>query len=176
MTRQAFVFIGLGFVLAGSSGCKAKPAFAQVVHTTPVKQTFDVATEECEDVTVRRVRPVQDKNTIGGIVAGGLLGGALGNQLVSGRARGVATVAGAGVGAYAGSHIQKTMQKNDTYSATKTKCKVVMKPTEKVVAYDVKYLLDGQLASIRLESDPGPMLALVDGKVVLPPSAVATQK
>lgn len=157
------VVVGLGF---GVHKLTSKPAFAQVVNVAPVTELVQMPVEECEDTVVTRVRPTDDPNRIGGTVVGGVLGGAIGNQLGSGRTRGLVTVAGAVAGGYAGNQLQKNMQKNDTYQATRRRCKMVLRPTEKVVGYDVKYLYDGELQTVRLERNPGTMLPVRDGQVI----------
>jgi uncharacterized protein YcfJ len=47
------------------------------------------------------------------------------------------------------------MQAGDTYTTTETRCDTVTDVSNKLVGYDVKYLLDGKEGQVRMASDPG---------------------
>lgn len=147
------------------------PQFAQVVNVTAVSENVSMPVEECEDISVRVTRPVRDRNAIAGTVAGGALGGALGSTLgnsLGGRGtRELLTVGGVVAGGVAGHQIQRDMQASDTYRRTRRECKVVNKLVPKVIGYDVKYLLDGELGTLRMDRDPGAVVPIQDGKLAV---------
>jgi uncharacterized protein YcfJ len=160
---------------ASSQFAKKSPTFAQVVAVTPVNETTTQPVQECEDVVVHVRRRVQDRDRIGGTIVGGVIGGAVGHSLVGGRAQGLATVAGAVAGGYAGNQVQKSMQDNDTYATTKQRCQTVMKAVERVIGYEVKYLLDGQLGAVRMDHDPGAAIPVQNGQLLLTRAALPTR-
>ncbi|MEM8120208.1 hypothetical protein Q4R94_22330, partial [Morganella morganii] len=80
----------------------------------------------------------------------------------------IATVAGAVGGGYAGNKVQEGMQERDTYTTTETRCSTVHDSSEKVVGYDVKYMLDGKAGQIRMERDPGSQIPVdKNGRLIL---------
>jgi uncharacterized protein YcfJ len=155
--------------LGGYAGYRAMsgPAYADVVSVEPVKQAVTTPKEECRTEQVTRRKDVKDEHQIVGTVIGGVVGGVVGHQVGEGRGKDLATVAGAVGGGYAGNRVQKHMQDNDTYTTQERRCKTVNVASEKVIAYDVKYLLDGHVGKVRMESKPGDRLPVKNGKVVL---------
>ena len=80
----------------------------------------------------------------------------------------IATVAGAVGGGCAGNKVQEGMQERDTYTTTETRCSTVHDSSEKVVGYDVKYMLDGKAGQIRMERDPGSQIPVdKNGRLIL---------
>lgn len=148
------------------------PAFATVLSTTPIKEKVKTPVQECAPVTVTRRRAPQDEHRIVGTVVGGVVGGVLGHQVGEGRGKDLATIAGAAGGAYAGNRVQKSLQDRDTVSATEQRCRTVMRASENVVGYDVKYELEGVTGTVRTKVPPGHRLPVKDG-VVVTDSAVA---
>ncbi|HZP87577.1 MAG TPA: glycine zipper 2TM domain-containing protein [Burkholderiales bacterium] len=155
--------------IAGLAGYKALsgPEYAEVVNVEPIKQTEKKPEQVCQEVQVTHRKPVKDEHRIVGTVLGGVVGGVVGHQIGAGRGKDVATVAGAAAGGYAGNRIQKHMQDTDTYATTEQRCKTVTHVSEKVVGYDVRYRLDGQLGKVRMEQKPGERIPVKDGKLVL---------
>jgi uncharacterized protein YcfJ len=96
--------------VAGLNVLDRGPQYAQVVSSTPIKETVKTPRQECRNVTVTHRRPVQDENRIAGSVLGAVAGGVIGHQFGGGRGRSVATVVGALGGGYAGNQIQGAMQ------------------------------------------------------------------
>lgn len=104
-----------------------------------------------------------DKHKVLGTVGGGLVGGVLGHQIGGGTGKKLATVAGAVGGALAGRKIQGNQQ------AKKKAAAADCQASEKVVGYDVKYELDGKVATVRTSRRPdGDTLPVKDGRPVLP--------
>ncbi|MCO5124312.1 MAG: glycine zipper 2TM domain-containing protein [Rhizobacter sp.] len=149
------------------------PDFAEVVAVKEAMQTVSTPREECQDVQVSKQAPVKDEHRIAGTVVGGVAGGLLGSTIGGGRGKTVATVAGAAAGGYAGNQVQKNMQEKDTVTSTERRCKTVTDKTQKRIGYDVTYRLDGKQDVVRMAYDPGPRLALKDGKPDLTPPATA---
>jgi len=96
-------------------------------------------------------------------VAGGLLG----NQIGGGNGKKIATVAGAAAGGYAGNKIQGNMQAGDTYTTTETRCDTVTDVEDRIVGYDVKYDLAGEVGQVRMDREPGDTIPVRDGQLVL---------
>lgn len=143
------------------------PQFAQVLAVEPIKETIKTPREVCREVSVTRQRPVQDSNRIAGTAVGAVVGGLLGNQVGGGNGKKIATVAGAVGGGYAGNQVQGRMQANDTYTTTETRCNTVTDTHDKVVGYDVKYDISGEVGKVRMDRDPGEKIPLRDGQLVL---------
>lgn len=143
------------------------PQFAEVLAVEQIQETVKTPREVCRDVTVTRQRPVQDSNRIAGTAVGAVVGGLLGNQVGGGSGKKIATVAGAVGGGYAGNQVQGRMQSNDTYTTTETRCNTVTDSHDKVVGYDVKYDLGGEIGKVRMDRDPGGKIPLRDGQLVL---------
>ena len=175
MNKSAMIgaLVGAGVVLAGGSVAgyavmkKSEPQFAEVLAVAPVKEEVKTPVEQCHNVSKTHTRPVQDDHRIAGTVVGGVLGGVLGHQVGGGRGNDVATVVGAAAGGYAGNQVQKNMQKGDTYTTSEQRCKTVQKTSEKLIGYDVKYNLDGQIATVRMDHDPGLRIPAKDGQLML---------
>ncbi|TLX61651.1 hypothetical protein DN820_20085 [Stutzerimonas nosocomialis] len=174
MNKSMVVGAVLGAVVVTAGGAFATyslmdrgPQFAEVVEVQPVKETLKTPREVCKDVTVTRQRPVQDQHKIAGTVIGAVAGGLLGNQVGGGSGKKIATVAGAAAGGYAGNMVQGNMQANDTYTTTETRCDTVTDVSEKIVGYDVKYNLGGQIGQVRMDRDPGAQIPVKDGQLVL---------
>lgn len=155
--------------IGGIAGYRAitGPTYAEVVSVEPVTKSVTTPKEECRTEQVTRRKPVKDEHQIVGTVIGGVVGGVVGHQVGEGRGKDLATVAGAVGGGYAGNRVQKHMQDNDTYTTHERRCKNVNEVTEKVIAYDVKYLLDGHVGKVRMDSRPGERLPVKNGKVVV---------
>jgi uncharacterized protein YcfJ len=131
------------------------PEYADVVSVEAVRQTVVTPKEECKAEQVT------------GTVIGAVVGCVVGHQVGEGRGKDLATVAGAAGGGYAGNRVQKHMQDNDTYTAQERRCRTVNESSEKIVGYDVKYLLDGKVGKVRMDEKPGDRLPVKNGKVVV---------
>ncbi|TBU99921.1 glycine zipper 2TM domain-containing protein [Stutzerimonas kirkiae] len=174
MNKSMLVGSVLGAVVVTAGGAFATyslvdsgPRFAQVVGVEPIKETIRTPREVCKDVTVTRQKPVQDQHQLAGTAVGAVVGGLLGNQVGGGNGKKIATVAGAVGGGYAGNKVQERMQANSTYTTTETRCSTVTDTHDKVVGYNVRYELDGQTRSVRMERDPGGQIPVKDGQLVL---------
>ncbi|MDO7897451.1 glycine zipper 2TM domain-containing protein [Pseudomonas citrulli] len=162
------VGVTAGGAVATYSLVKSGPEYAQVLAVEPVKTQIKTPREVCKDVTVTRQKPVQDQHQIAGTVIGALAGGLLGNQVGGGTGKKIATVAGAAGGGYAGNKIQEGMQERDTYTTTQTRCNTVNDISDKVVGYDVRYMLDGKEGKVRMDRDPGNQIPVSkDGQLIL---------
>ncbi|MCF6753866.1 glycine zipper 2TM domain-containing protein [Pseudomonas stutzeri] len=164
----------LGAVVATAGGALAtyslvdrEPEFAKVLAVKTVTESIKTPREVCKDVAVTRQRPVQDQHKIAGTVIGAVAGGLLGNQIGGGNGKKIATVAGAAAGGYAGNKIQGNMQAGDTYTTTETRCDTVTDVEDRIVGYDVKYDLAGEVGQIRMDREPGDTIPVRDGQLVL---------
>ncbi|UZE19020.1 glycine zipper 2TM domain-containing protein [Pseudomonas sp. B21-054] len=162
------VGVTAGGAVATYSLVKSGPEYAQVLAVDPVKTQIKTPREVCKDVTVTRQKPVQDQHQIAGTVLGAVAGGLLGNQIGGGTGKKIATVAGAAGGGYAGNKIQEGMQERDTYTTTQTRCNTVNDISDKVVGYDVRYMLDGKEGKVRMDRDPGNQIPVSkEGQLIL---------
>ncbi|WP_458128395.1 glycine zipper 2TM domain-containing protein [Pseudomonas sp. Z2-11] len=162
------VGVTAGGAVATYSLVKSGPEYAQVLAVDPVKTQIKTPREVCKDVTVTRQKPVQDQHQIAGTVLGAVAGGLLGNQIGGGNGKKIATVAGAAGGGYAGNKIQEGMQERDTYTTTQTRCNTVNDISDKVVGYDVRYMLDGKEGKVRMDRDPGNQIPVSkEGQLIL---------
>jgi uncharacterized protein YcfJ len=148
-----------------------RPEFARVVDVAPVTTRVTVKEQQCADPrTARQAAKAgapQDRHRVAGTVIGGMVGGVIGHQFGNGTGRTLATVAGAGGGAYAGNQVQKAMQEAKAVPANGRHCRIVKRTEDKVVAYDVRYRLDGKLGKVRMDYEPGERIPVRDGKLVL---------
>ena len=162
------VGVTAGGAFATYSLVKSGPEYAQVLAVDPVKTQIKTPREVCKDVTVTRQKPVQDQHQIAGTVLGAVAGGLLGNQIGGGTGKKIATVAGAAGGGYAGNKIQEGMQERDTYTTPQTRCNTVNDISDKVVGYDVRYMLDGKEGKVRMDRDPGNQIPVnKEGQLIL---------
>ncbi|AVU74236.1 glycine zipper 2TM domain-containing protein [Pseudomonas rhizophila] len=162
------VGVTAGGAVATYSLVKSGPEYAQVLAVDPVKTQIKTPREVCKDVTVTRQKPVQDQHQIAGTVLGAVAGGLLGNQIGGGTGKKIATVAGAAGGGYAGNKIQEGMQERDTYTTTQTRCNTVNDISDKVVGYDVRYMVDGKEGKVRMDRDPGNQIPVnKEGQLIL---------
>ena len=64
--------------------------------------------------------------------------------------------------------IQEGMQERDTYTTTQTRCNTVNDISDKVVGYDVRYMLDGKEGKVRMDRDPGNQIPVnKEGQLIL---------
>ena len=175
MNKSMLAGIGIGVAaalgvaaVAGLNVLDRGPQYAQVVSSTPIKESIKTPRKECRNVTVTHRRPVQDENRIAGSVLGAVAGGVIGHQFGGGRGRDVATVVGALGGGYAGNQIQGSMQEGDTYTTSQQRCKTVYDKSEKMLGYDVTYKIGDQQGKIRMDRDPGAQIPLdSNGQLIL---------
>jgi len=152
---------------AGLSMLHKGPEYAEVLKVTPLTKTIHTPRQDCHDETVTHQAPVKDQHQVIGTVAGAVLGGVIGHQIGGGRGRDIATVAGAAGGGYAGNRIQKNLQDKDTYNTTEQKCATVYDTSEHRMGYEVRYRLNGEEASVKMDHDPGERIPVHDGQLVL---------
>lgn len=155
-----------GGVIAGYNYYK-EPEYAEVLQVTEAFDTRKVPREVCEDVAVTRKRPVKDQHQVAGTVVGAVVGGLLGNQVGGGSGKKVATVAGAVAGGYAGNKVQENMQSNDVYTTTERRCRTVQEEQKTPAGFDVRYRLNGEERTVRMEHSPGERIPVKDGQLVL---------
>ncbi len=151
------------------------PEYAEVLKVTPLTKTIHTPRQECHDEVVTHQAPVKDQHQVIGTVAGAVIGGVLGHQIGGGTGRDIATVAGAAGGGYAGNRIQKNLQDKDTYNTTEQKCATVYDTAERRTGYEVRYRLNGQESTVKMDHDPGDRIPVHDGQLVLDKSGAASK-
>ena len=94
MNKSMLAGIGIGVAaalgvaaVAGLNVLDRGPQYAQVVSSTPIKETVKTPRQECRNVTVTHRRPVQDENRIAGSVLGAVAGGVTGHQFAGSHGR-----------------------------------------------------------------------------------------
>ena len=143
------------------------PAFARVVSVTPVKETITTPRQLCRDEVVQHTEQPRDKHQITGIAAGAVIGGILGNQVGDGRGRDLATLAGAVAGGFGGKKVQQDVQTGKTVSTIEQRCETVYDSHVKIEGYTVQYEVNGQLATVRMDYDPGQQIPINNGMLMI---------
>ncbi len=155
-----------GYVVA------SRPEFAQVVRVDPVTKAVTVLEQECKEGRVTKQNTVKDKNRIAGTVIGGMVGGVIGHQFSGGTGNTAATKAGAvsvpvAGNPVAGNQVQKKVQEKTAFTESERPCRIVNRTEQQIVAYDVRYIMDGKLGTVRMDHAPGPRIPVKDGRLVL---------
>lgn len=140
---------------------------AEVLDVEQITRTVKVPRQVCSDVVVSHQATTKDPQRVTGAVIGAVAGGVLGNQIGDGTGQTVATVAGAAAGGYAGSKIQKHMQDEKTTQSVEQRCRTVYDSVDKADGYDVRYRLDGEVRTVKLDYDPGRSIPVENGVLVL---------
>jgi uncharacterized protein YcfJ len=180
MNKSMLVGSVLGAAVAiaggGIAGYKMleEPKYAEVVAVTPVTERIETPREECHDKQVTRQKPVKDQHQVVGTVIGAVAGGLLGNALGGHGSNTGAKVAGAAVGGYAGNKAQEKIQEGATYTTTERVCKTVTDVSERTVGFDVDYRIGDKAGRVRMDHDPGDVIPLRDGQLVLASAPAAT--
>lgn len=158
-----------GGVVAGYSGLigESEPSHAEVLNVVAATETVTTPREVCETIEVTRQKPVKDEHQVLGTVAGAVIGGVLGNQVGGGNGKKLATIAGAAAGGYAGNKVQERAQAGNTYVTTEERCETVTDSSERILGYDVTYRIGETTGQVRLASDPGPRIPLVNGELAM---------
>ena len=157
MNKSMLTGTVLGIAVATTVGAIAGyrmlsgPEFAEVLAVTPVTESVKTPREECKDVAVTRKQPVKDQHKITGSVLGAVVGGIAGNK------------------------VQGHMQENDTYQTTERRCNTVTDVSERTAGYDVQYRLGDESGTVRMDYDPGSVIPVKDGQLVLSRAAAAAQ-
>ncbi|HVN45496.1 MAG TPA: glycine zipper 2TM domain-containing protein [Steroidobacteraceae bacterium] len=170
LAAGAVVAVGAS-AFAGLKMMHSSPQYAQVLKVTPLTRTVRTPRQECHDEAVTQKAPVKDEHQVIGTVAGAVIGGVIGHQIGGGTGRDIATVAGAAGGGYAGNRIQKNLQDRDTTTTTEQKCATVYDSSTRHMGYEVRYRLNGQEATVKMDHDPGERIPVRDGKLVIDRSA-----
>lgn len=143
------------------------PNFARVISVKPVKQTITTPRQQCRDEVVQHTEEAKDKHQITGIAAGAVIGGLLGNQVGDGRGRDLATLAGAVAGGFGGKKVQQDVQTGKTVSSVEQRCETVYDSHVKIEGYTVQYEVNGQLATVRMDYDPGQQIPINNGMLMI---------
>ena len=174
MNKSMLTGTVLGVALAATAGgyagyrmLSSGPEFAQVLAVTPLTETVKTPREECRDVVVTRQKPIKDEHKITGSVLGAVAGGLAGDAIGGGGKNTGAKIAGAVVGGIAGNKVQGSMQENDTYQTTERQCKTVTDTSQRTVGYQVQYRLGEETGNVRMDFDPGAVIPVQDGQLVL---------
>jgi len=169
MVMGAVLGVGLAIAFGGVAGYRmlSEPEFAEVTGVTPVTESIKTPREVCEDKVVTRKRPVKDTHQVTGTVIGAVAGGLLGNAIGGGGKNTAAKIAGAAAGGYAGNKTQEHMQETDTYQTTERVCRTEYDVSEKTIGYTVEYRIGDQPGVVRMDHDPGDLIPLKDGQLVL---------
>jgi uncharacterized protein YcfJ len=174
MNKSMLTGTVLGVALATAAGgfagyrmLSSGPEFAQVTAVTPLTETVKTPREECKDVVVTRQQPIKDEHKITGSVLGAVAGGLAGDAIGGGGKNTGAKIAGAVVGGIAGNKVQGSMQESDTYQTTERRCNTVTDTSQRTAGYDVQYRLGEETGRVRMDYDPGSVIPVQDGQLVL---------
>ena len=173
MNKSMLTGTVLGVAVATAAGSFAGykmlsgPDFAEVLAVAPVTESVSTPREECSDVVVTRQKPIQDQHKIAGTAIGAVAGGLAGDALGGGGKNTGAKIAGAVVGGIAGNQVQGKMQSSDTYQTTERRCNTVQDVSQRTVGYNVTYRLGDETQQVRMDYDPGSVIPVRDGQLVL---------
>jgi uncharacterized protein YcfJ len=177
MNRSLITGLVVGAVAVTAAGAFASYRFvsdrnsAEVLDVEQITRTVKVPRQVCSDVVVSHEVDSRDPRRVTGTVIGAVAGGVLGNQVGDGSGQTVATVAGAAAGGYAGSKIQKHLQEGKTTQSVEQRCRTVYDSVDQADGYDVRYRLQGEVRTVKLDYDPGRSIPVQDGLLVLRESA-----
>jgi uncharacterized protein YcfJ len=153
--------------VAGYKILNKGPEYAEVLKVTPLTKTISTPRQECHDEQVTRQAKPRDQHQLIGSIAGAVVGGVIGHQIGGGRGRDIATVVGVAGGGYAGNRIEKHVQDKQTETTTESKCATVYDKSVKQLGYSVRYRLNDQEHTIRMDHDPGQRIPVRDGVLVM---------
>lgn len=182
MNKSLAVGLVLGAVAASAAGAVAgyrmiaAPGGAQVVSATAVTRTIKTPRQECHDEQVTHTKPVKDEHKLVGTGVGAVVGGLLGSRIGGGNTRIVTGLAGAAAGGYAGNQIQGKMQKGNTYTTTEKRCVTAYDTREEAAGFEVVYELDGKRHQVHMDHDPGQVIPVRDGQVMIDKPASGSKK
>lgn len=140
---------------------------AEVLDVQPLTRTVSTPRQVCADVVVSHEAEPRDPKRVTGALLGAVAGGVLGNQIGDGSGQTVATVAGAAAGGYAGSKIQKHVQDGQTTQSVEQRCRTVHDSVDVADGYNVRYRLNGEVRTVKLDYDPGRSIPVENGLLVL---------
>ncbi|MEM8561408.1 MAG: glycine zipper 2TM domain-containing protein [Pseudomonadota bacterium] len=173
MSKSMVTGVVLGVAVATAAGSIAGyrmlsgDEYAQVISVTPITERVETPKEECQDVAVTRQAPVQDEYRLAGSAVGAVAGALAGDALGGGGKNTGAKIAGAVVGGVTGNKIQENMQKSDTYQTTERRCETVTEVSERTAGYEVEYQLGENTGKVKMDYDPGSVIPVRDGQLVL---------
>lgn len=177
MNNSLLVGVVAGAVLVTAGGAFAgyktwqSQHYAEVISAEPVTERVKTPRQDCHAETVAHQTQPKDEHRVAGTVIGAVVGGVLGNQVGGGSGKKLATVAGAAAGGYAGNRVQDRMQKGNTYETTEQHCQIVYDTEQRPAGYDVKYRLDGNTHTVRMDHDPGSRIPVNNGQLMLDSTA-----
>jgi len=173
LNKSLAIGLMVGAITATAGGAVAgyrmmsTPAGAQVFSATAVTKTVKTPRQECHDEQVTHQKAAKDEHRLVGTGVGAVVGGLLGSRIGGGNTRIVTGLAGAAAGGYAGNKIQEKMQKGNTYTTTEKRCVTAYDSREEPAGYDVVYELNGSRHKIHMDHDPGELLPVRDGQVIV---------
>jgi uncharacterized protein YcfJ len=173
MNKSLAVGLVIGAVAATTVGAVAgykaitTPKGAEVVSAKALSRTVKTPRQDCHDEQVTHTKPVKDEHRLVGTGVGAVVGGLLGSRIGGGNTRIVTGLAGAAAGGYAGNKIQEKVQQGNTYTTTEERCVTVYDSHEEPAGYEVVYMLDGKRHHVRMDHDPGKVIPVHDGKIVV---------
>ena len=149
--KKSVLFSAMG-VLAACGGVAQAQEVGRVISSTPVVQQVAVPRQVC----TTQPMAVQQPNSGGGAVLGGLAGGAIGNTIGGGSGRAAATVLGVVGGALLGNSIESQGQRVQNVQ----QCSTQTSYENRTVAYNVRYEYAGREYNVQMPNDPGATVRL----------------
>jgi uncharacterized protein YcfJ len=140
---------------------------AEVISSKAITKTIKTPRQDCRDEQVIRTKTPKDTNRLAGTGLGAVVGGLLGHEVGGGSGKVLATVAGAAAGGYAGNKIEEKVQKGDTYTTTEQRCVTAYDSNEEPNGYEVTYEFNGKRHRVHMDHDPGKIIPVKDGQVVI---------
>jgi uncharacterized protein YcfJ len=173
VNKSLAVGLVVGAIAATTAGAVAgykmitAPSGAQVISAKALTKTVKTPRQQCHDEQVTHTKPVKDEHQLVGTGVGAVVGGLLGSRIGGGNTRIVTGLAGAAAGGYAGHEIQGKMQKGNTYTTTEKRCVTAYDSHEEPAGYEVVYMLNGQSHQVHMDHDPGRVIPIRNGQVMI---------
>ncbi|TWI58460.1 uncharacterized protein YcfJ [Pseudomonas duriflava] len=131
-----------------------EPQFAEVLTVQPIKEVIKTPRNVCKDVAVTYPHLVKDQDRIAEAAVNTEVGG---------------------VERSASRKNQERPPLKDFFTVTETRCSTIIDISEKVVAYEIKYLINGTVKQMRMNRDPGNQIPVMGNQLVLAGDSITVQ-
>jgi uncharacterized protein YcfJ len=140
----------------------SRPQFAQVVDVQAVTKPARVKVRECADAAATKKAAPDEARSTAGTAIEGMAGGVI-------KPPGTGSTLSAAVAAPAGRQERTAATVGDAAVKKAPRCRMVshVRTVQQVIAYDVRYRLDGRLGQVRMEHHPGKKIPVKEGRLVL---------
>lgn len=118
----------------------------KIVRVVPLFEEHVINEQVCE--TIPQAAPMTQPAVNAGSVIGGIAGAMIGSKAGKGNGRLALTALGAVTGALAGDRLSQQRHH------TQTQCRVIQRPYKRNLGYQVTYMVDGEVFTATMATDP----------------------